>query len=140
MRTGKLLAIVAVAALGLGALNSHALAGKRQKRSTGVVFAAGSPTFMPGGEVSARGTMKKTAEACRPGRRMRLELTDSAGRLLATLGTSTSAKDGDWHLQGHLPDPLPSGAADVRVHTPKRLLSRYRCGSGSTFLVPLPAG
>src|SRR5262245_4481469 len=62
MRAAKMLAVLAIAALGIGLFSAVALAGKTKKK-TAVVFHTGSPTVSKSGQVAAVGTLHTTDTA-----------------------------------------------------------------------------
>jgi hypothetical protein len=134
MRTGKILAVLAIAALAIGSFTAVALAGKKKK--TVVQFFTSSPKVNKGGQVTAKGDLDSTARACRPSRSMKLFVTDSNGVVLATLDGSTSDQSGNWKLQGHLPSNLPSGSHSIQVKAAKRTAGKFVCRAGFSNLVP----
>ncbi len=136
MRAGRLIAVLAVAALGLGLFSAVAIAGKKKK--TSVVYFSGSPKFNNGGKVTAKGTLN-TASACKIGRGMKLQVLDSTGVVLSTLDGSTSDSNGNWILSGQLPNNLPAGTNSVRVKATKVSVGKYVCKAGVSTPVPVPA-
>ena len=136
MRAGRLLALVAVALLGLGFLSAPALAGKKKK--TGVVFFTQSPKINKAGKVNAKGTLK-TATACKVSRGVKLQAVDSAGVVIGVLDGSTTDQDGNWFLSGQLPATLPAGTNYVRVKATKRAVGKFVCKAGLSPSVPIPA-
>ncbi|HEX6587037.1 MAG TPA: hypothetical protein VF052_09810 [Solirubrobacterales bacterium] len=135
MKAGKLLAILAVAALGLGLLSATALAGKKKK--TVVVFFTQSPKINKAGKVTAKGTLN-TASVCKPNRGMRLQVLDASGVVIATLDGATSDESGNWLLSGQLPSTLPAGTNYLRVKATKRSVKKFVCKAGVSPLVPVP--
>ena len=135
MRAGKLLAVLAVAALGLGLVSATALAGKKKK--TAVVFFIQSPKFNKTGKVNAKGTLN-TVDVCKVNRSMRLQVVDASGVVTGTLDGSTSDSSGNWNLSGQLPSPVPAGSS-VRVKANKRTAGKFVCKAGVSPLVPIPA-
>jgi hypothetical protein len=136
MRAGKILVVLAVAALGVGLFSATALAGKKKK--TTVVFFSGSPKFSGNGKnVNAEGTLN-TASACKVSRSVKLFVTDANGVVLATLDGSTSDSSGNWSLQGQIPSTLPAGSHDVQVKANKRTAGKFVCKAGFSPLVPIP--
>lgn len=135
MRAGRLLALVAVALLGLGLLSAPALAGKKKK--TGVVFFTQSPKINKAGKVTAKGTLN-TANACEPNRSMRLQVVDATGVVIGTLDGGTSDSSGNWLLSGQLPSSLPAGTNSIRVKAKKRTVGKFVCTAGVSPLVPIP--
>jgi hypothetical protein len=116
MRAAKLLAVLAIAALGIGSFSAVAQAGKKMpKVKTPVVFANQSPNFNSG-KVSANGHVSKH-DACSK-MSMSLQVLDKNGVLLTTLDSTTS--DFGWALSGQLPQSLPAGTNYVRVKAKKR--------------------
>jgi hypothetical protein len=136
MRAGRLLVVIAVAALGLGLFSASALAGKKKK--TSVVYFGGNPKFNNSGKVTAKGTLN-TASACRVARGMRLQVLDQTGAVLSTLDGSTSDSNGNWSLSGQLPSTLPAGTNSVRVKATKLSVGKYVCKAGVSTAVPVPA-
>ena len=63
MRAAKVLAVLAIAALGIGSFSAVALAGKKKK--TAVVFFSGSPKIKENRKVTAKGSLN-TVSACAP--------------------------------------------------------------------------
>jgi hypothetical protein len=137
MRTpGKTaLALIAIAALSLGAFSAVALAG--QKKKTSVVYFTGSPKINKGGKVTAKGSLN-TASACKPSRGMRLQVLDATGTVIATLDGSTSDSTGNWSLSGQLPSNLPAGTNSVRVKATKRTVNKFVCQAGVSTPVAIP--
>lgn len=138
MRTaGKsTLALIAVAALCLGAFSAVAIAGK--KKSTEVVFFSGSPKFNKSGKVTAKGGLN-TASACKPSRGIRLQAIDVNGVVIATLDGTTSDSSGNWSVSGQLPNGLPAGTNSVRVKATKRSAGKFVCKAGVSTPVAIPA-
>jgi hypothetical protein len=136
MRTAKLLAAFAIAALVLGSMSAAALAGKKKK--TAVIYFSGSPKFNKSGKVTVKGALN-TASACRSGRGMRLQLLDSTGTVTAVLSGSTSDPSGNWKVQGQLPRNMPAGTTSVRVKATKSTPGKLVCRAGVSIPVPAPA-
>jgi uncharacterized protein YfaS (alpha-2-macroglobulin family) len=134
MRAGRILALLAVAALSLGLFSATALAGK--KKRTTVVFFSGSPKVNGAKNVTAKGTLS-TANACKPARGMKLSVLDANGVILATLDGSTSDANGNWKLQGQLPSTLPAGPKSLQVKASKRVVGKFVCRAGFSPLVPI---
>jgi hypothetical protein len=130
------LALIAVAALCLGAFSAVAIAGKKKK--TAVVYFTGNPKFNKGGKVTAKGTLN-TASACKPSRGVRLQVMDANGVVIATLDGSTSDSSGNWGLSGQLPNTLPAGTNSVRVKATKRSAGKFVCKAGVSTPVAIPA-
>jgi hypothetical protein len=76
MRTAKAIAVLAVAALAIGAFTAVALAGNKKK--TTVVFFNTSPKFNSTGKVTAKGTLNSTS-VCKAGRGVKLQQLDATG-------------------------------------------------------------
>jgi hypothetical protein len=128
MRAAKLVAVLAIAALCVGAFGAEALAGKKKK--TRVTFFSGSPKVGGGGKVTARGALS-SASACEPARGMRLFMTDAAGAVLSTLGGSTSDAGGNYSLRGQVPASVPKSApVYVQVKAVKRTAGKFVCRAG----------
>jgi hypothetical protein len=135
MRTAKVLAVLAIAALAMGSFTAVALAGKKKK--TGVIFFSGSPKINKGGKVTAKGSLN-TASACEPSRSMRLQVLDANGVVLTTLDGRSSDATGNWSLSGQLPNNLPAGTNSVRVKAKKRTVGKFVCQAGVSASVPIP--
>jgi uncharacterized protein YfaS (alpha-2-macroglobulin family) len=136
MRAAKLLAIIAIVTVSVGALSAVALAGIKKK--TSVIFFTTSPKFNKGGKVNAKGALN-TASACEPNRAMRLQVLDANGVVLATLDGTTSDSAGNWALSGQLPNSLPAGTNFVRVKAKKRTVGKFVCQAGVSASVAIPA-
>ena len=122
MRAAKVLAVLAIAALGIGSFSAVAQAGKKMpKVKTPVVFANQSPNFNSG-KVSANGHVSKN-DACSK-MSMSLQVLNKNGVLLTTLDSTTS--DFGWALSGQLPQRLPAGTNYVRVKAKKRTVLDVR--------------
>jgi hypothetical protein len=135
MRAGRLLVVLAVAALGVGLFSATAFAGKKKK--TAVVYFNGSPKFNGAGKVTAKGTLN-TASACKVARGMRLQLLDQTGVVVSTLDGSTSDTNGNWSLSAQLPTALPAGTNSVRVKATKVSVGKFVCKSGVSTPVAIP--
>ena len=131
----RLLAVLAVAALGLGAFTAVALAGK--KKRTSVIYFAGSPKIQNSGKVTAKGSLN-TSSACKPARGMRLQALDQTGTVFATLDGGTTDKSGNWSLSGQLPASLPAGTNSVRVKATKASVGKFVCKAGVSTPVVIP--
>src|SRR5512144_2650576 len=97
MRVGRVLAVLAVAALCVGLFTAVALAGKKKK--TTPIFFSGSPKINKGGNVNAKGSLN-TAGACKPNRAVRLQAVDANGNVFATLDGATTDSTGNWNMAG----------------------------------------
>jgi hypothetical protein len=137
MRAARMLAVLAVAALGLGLFTAAAVAGKKKK--TSVIYFAGNPKINKSGKVTARGSLN-TASACKPGRGIRLQALDQAGTVFATLDGATSDASGNWSVSGQLPSSLPVGTNSVRIKATKASVGKFVCKAGFSTPVPIPAG
>ena len=134
--TKATLALLAVAALCLGAFSAVALAGK--KKDTVVTFFVNNPTFNPGGEVKAKGTLS-TVTVCKTQRVVKLQVVDTNGAVIATIDeNATKNTSGNWSLSGHLPKNLPAGTNSVRVKAKKRTAGKFVCKAGVSISVPIP--
>jgi hypothetical protein len=148
MRAAKVLAVLAIAALGIGSFSAVAVAGKQKKKT---VVSAGWSFFQPGScpappgavcrplEVSARGSLN-TVSACESSRSMRLQVLDTNGVVLTTVDGSTSDASGNWKLSGQLPETLPAGTNYVRVKAKKRTVGKFVCQAGFSPLERNPTG
>ena len=135
MRVGRVLAVLAVAALCVGLFTAVALAGKKKK--TTPIFFSGSPKFSKGGNVNAKGGLN-TASACKPSRSVRLQAVDANGNVLATLDGDTTDSTGNWNMAGQLPNTLPAGTNYVRVKANKRTAGKFVCKAGVSVSVVIP--
>jgi hypothetical protein len=138
MRAGKPLAVLAIAAIALGALGATSSAALKKKKKTSVIFFAQSPSFNKSGKVTARGSLN-TANACESGRSMRLQVLDVTGVVITTLDGSTSDSGGNWRLSGQIPDNLRTPTNSVRVKAKKKTVSKFVCQAGVSPNVPIPA-
>jgi hypothetical protein len=136
MRAAKVLAVLAIAGLAVGAFSAAALAGKPKKK-TAVIFFSGSPKFNKSGKVTAKGALN-TSFACRGGRSVRFQLLDANGGVIAVLDGSTSDLSGNWKLQGQLPTLAP-GTYSVRVKATKFAAKKFVCRAGVSASVLIPA-
>jgi hypothetical protein len=136
MRAGRLLVVLAVAALGVGLFTASAFAGKKKK--TTVVYFSGNPKFNSNGKVTAKGTLN-TASACKVARGMRLQLLDQTGVVVSTLDGSTSDTNGNWSLSAQLPNTVPAGTNSVRVKATKLSVGKFVCRAGVSTPAPVPA-
>jgi hypothetical protein len=115
MRAAKMLAVLAIAALAIGAFSAVAQAGKKTPTvKTPVVFSNQSPNF-DNGKVSANGHVSKN-DACSK-MSMSLQLLNRNGKVLRKLDSTGS--DFGWALSGQLPKRLPAGTNYVRVKAKK---------------------
>jgi hypothetical protein len=137
MKAARIVALLAVAVLGLTLLTTVALAGGKKKK-TGVIYFAGNPKINSGGKVTARGSLN-TASACKVSRGMRLQALDQTGTVFSTLDGSTSDSNGNWSLSGQLPKSLPAGTNSVRVKATKRTAGKFVCKAGTSAPVVIPA-
>jgi hypothetical protein len=135
MRAAKVLAVLAIAALAIGAFSAVALAGNKKK--TKVLFFTSSPKFNKAGKVTAKGSINSTS-VCKPGRGVRLQVLDPTGAVIGTLDGSASDLSGDWKLQGQLPNSLAAGSS-VRVKATKITAGKFVCKAGVSIPVPIPA-
>jgi hypothetical protein len=143
MRAAKMLAVLAIAALGIGSLSAVALAGKSYKRKALEVVEADfcDPAFSipddpkwvchgPNPTVDKTGLVIAQVElfqigslvpACWESRSIRLQVLDTNGVVLTTLdGTRTGKREKIRTLSGQLPTTLPAGTNYVRVKMKKR--------------------
>jgi hypothetical protein len=137
-RTTTIIAVLALAALGLGLLSATALAGK--KKSTSVVFFTGYPKFSNGKgntNVTAKGALN-TVKACKISRSVKLQLLDSTGTVTGTIDGSTTDSNGNWILSGQLPSSVPAGTNSVRVKANKVSAGKYVCKAGVSPSVQVP--
>ncbi len=137
MRAGKLIAVLAVALLGLGLFSAGALASKKKKKTT-VIYFSGSPKFNSSGKVTVKGALN-TVKACRISRAVRLQLLDSTGTVIATLDGSSTDSNGNYSVSGQLPNGLSAGTDSVRVKALKETAGKYVCKAGFSTPVFTPA-
>ena len=137
MRTGRLIAVVAVAVLGLGLFSAVAMAGKSKKKSTSVIYFSGSPKFNSGGKVTVKGSLN-SVKACRISRGVRLQVLDSTGTVISTLTGSSTDSNGNFSLSGQLPSALPAGTNSVRVKALKDSAGKFVCKAGTSTPVAIP--
>jgi hypothetical protein len=138
MRAGRLIAVLAVAVLGLGLFSAVAIAGKSKKKSTSVIYFSGSPKFNSGGKVTVKGALN-TVKACRISRAVRLQVLDSTAVVIATLSGSSTDSNGNYSLSGQLPNALPAGTNSVRVKALKDSAGKLVCKAGVSTPVAIPA-
>jgi hypothetical protein len=137
MRAGRLLAVIAVAMLGLGLFSAGALAGGKKKKSTNVIYFSGSPKFNNSGKVTVKGALN-TVKACRISRAVRLQLLDQTGTVISTLDGSSTDSTGNYSVSGQLPSPQP-GTNSVRVKALKETAGKFVCKAGVSAPVVAPA-
>jgi flagellar hook assembly protein FlgD len=138
MRAGRLIAVLAVALLGLGLFSAGALAGGKKKKATNVIYFSGSPKFNNGGKVTVRGALN-TVKTCRISRAVRLQLLDSTGVVTSTLDGSSTDSNGNFSLSGQLTKGVPAGTNSVRVKALKETAGKFVCKAGVSASAPVPA-
>jgi hypothetical protein len=138
MRAGRLIAVFAVAVLGLGLFSAGALAGSKKKKATHVIYFSGSPKFNNSGKVTVKGALN-TVKACRVSRAVRLQVLDSTATVISTLSGSSTDSNGNFALSGQLPSALPAGTNTVRVKALKETAGKFVCKAGVSTPVPIPA-
>jgi hypothetical protein len=147
MRAAKVLAVLAIAALGIGSFSAVAVAGKQKKKTvvSDVLTRFSHPGSCPAPpadcrplEVSAKGSLN-TVSACESSRSMRLQVLEVKGLVLTTLDRSTSDASGNWKLSGQLPTTLPAGTNYVRVKAKKRTVGKFVCQAGFSPYEAIPA-
>jgi hypothetical protein len=131
----RLLAVLAITALAIGAFSAAALAGNKKK--TKVLFFTGSPKISKSGKVTAKGSLDSTS-VCKPARGVRLQVLDPNGAVTGVLDGSTSDLTGNWKLQGQLPNGVAAGSS-VRVKATKVTAGKFVCRAGVSIPVPIPA-
>ena len=136
MRAGRLIAVLAVALLGIGLFSAVAMAGGK-KKSTTVIYFSGSPKFNSSGKVTVKGALN-SVKACRISRAVRLQLLDSTGVVTTTLDGSSTDSNGNFSLSGQLPSPQP-GTNSVRVKALKETAGKFVCKAGVSTPVVAPA-
>ena len=163
MRAAKMLAVLAIAALGIGSFSAVAQAGTRYKgvhvkadfcdpenpwnQAHGVCHGP-NPEFDKSGLVIAQVELFQVGPlvplSCWESRSIRLQVLDTNGVVLTTLDGSTTPPvdrgvDPISTLSGQLPTTLPAGTNYVRVKTKKRTVALgagpYQ-GIGGTFQEP----
>jgi hypothetical protein len=137
MRAGRLIAVFAVAVLGLGLFSAGALAGSNKKK-TSVIYFSGSPKINTGGKVTVKGALN-TVKACRISRAVRLQVLDSTATVISTLSGSSTDSNGNFSLSGQLPSALPAGTNTVRVKALKDSAGKFVCKAGVSTPFPIPA-
>ena len=153
MRAAKVLAVLAIAALGIGSFSAVALAGKLKK--TIVQFQREGGLSFEGGKVNAKGGVRvkfpvgcgsrcqpsrdRWSAVCNPNRSMRLQILDTNGVVLTTLDGSKSNANGTWRLSGQRPTTLPAGTNYLRVKAKKRTVGKFVCKAGVSPTVAIPA-
>ena len=137
MRAGRLIAVLAVAVLGLGLFSAGALAGGK-KKATNVIYFSDSPKFNNGGKVTVKGALN-TVKTCRIARAVRLQLLDSTGVVTSTLDGKTTDSNGNFSLSGQLPNNVPAGTNSVRVKALKETAGKFVCKAGVSTPAPVPA-
>jgi hypothetical protein len=138
MRAGRLIAVLAVALLGLGLFSAVAIAGGKKKKNTTVIYFGGNPKFNSSGKVTAKGALN-TVKACRISRAVRLQLLDSTGTVISTLDGSSTDSNGNYSVSGQLPNGLPPGTNSVRVKALKETAGKFVCKAGVSPLAAVPA-
>jgi hypothetical protein len=141
MRAAKTLAVLAIAALGIGSFSAVALAGKPKKLKVKVDFSCDpflpadppcgslgqNPTVDKSGLVIAQVELFQRGEAgpCFESRSLRLQVVNRNGVALTTLDrTRTGKREKIWTLSGQLPTTLPAGTNYVRVKMEKRTVGK----------------
>jgi hypothetical protein len=137
MRAGRLIAVIAVAALGLGLCSAVAMAGSSKKKATSIIYFSGNPKFNNGGKVSVKGALN-TVKACRISRAVRLQVLDSTLTVIATLAGSSTDSNGNFSISGQVPAALPAGTNSVRVKALKDSAGKFVCKSGTSTPVAIP--
>jgi hypothetical protein len=131
----RVLVPLAAVALCLGLFGAEALAGKKKK--TTVTFFSGANKVNPVGKVTTKGSLK-TANVCKPFRSVKLFQTDASGNVQATLDGSTTDVNGNWKLQGQLPNTVPATApVYVKVKANKRTVGKIVCKAGFSPVLQL---
>jgi hypothetical protein len=138
MRAGRLIAVLAVVALGVGLFSAVAMAGGKKKKSTTVIYFSGNPKFNNSGKVTVKGALN-TVKACRISRGVRLQLLDSTGVVISTLDGSSTDSNGNYSVSGQLPNAQPAGTNSVRVKALKETAGKYVCKAGVSTPVAAPA-
>jgi hypothetical protein len=154
MRAAKVLAVLAIAALGIGSLSAVALAGQKTTvEKTTVVLCVWvndghrckshglgqNPTFEKSGLVSAEGWLEGAGGCIQNHRPMRLQLLNRNGVVLRTLDRSKADGSGGWTLSGKLPTTLPAGTNYVRVKAKEQTVGTEFCPAGFSRKVAIPA-
>ena len=137
MRAGRLIAVLAVALLGLGLFSAGALAGGKKKKSTTVVYFSGYPKFNNSGKVNVKGALN-TVKACRISRGIRLQRLDSTATVISTLAGSSTDSNGNYSISGQLPNGVPPGTNSVRIKALKETAGKFVCKAGVSTPAPIP--
>ena len=138
MKAGRLIAVLAVAALGLAMFSAGALAGSKTKKATNVIYFSGSPKFSNSGKATVKGGLN-TVKVCRISRAVRLQLLNSAGTVISTLDGSSTDSNGNYSLSGQLPSAQPANTNSVRVKALKDTAGKFVCKAGLSTPVLAPA-
>jgi hypothetical protein len=169
MRAAKLLAVLAIAAVGIGSFSAVALARKPLKNKVKVDFCdpalsspdpkwvchGPNPTFDKSGLVIAQVELfqRGAIGPCFESRSLRLQVLNTNGVVLTTLdSTRTGKREKIRTLSGQLPTTLPAGTNYVRVKMKQRTVGkvvqsdpvkhsegRDVCQAGFTRNVAIPA-
>lgn len=132
LKRRTVLVVLALVALGAGALGSQALAGKKKK--TTVVVNSGS--VLNGQQnVKVSGSLN-TATACLAARSMRLFLTDQNGAIQATIDSGTSLTGGTWKLSAKLATP-PTADQYLQVKAKKLTVGKFVCKAGLSKVIAI---
>jgi hypothetical protein len=147
MRAAKVLAVLAIAGLAIGAFGAVAVVGKSLKETDTVkvdfcdpdvfngpgprwVCHGPNPTVDKSGLVIAQVELFQRDSTFQPcwERRLRLQVLNKKGVVLATLDrTRTGKPEKIWTLSGQLPKTLPAGTNYVRVKMKKRTVGSVVC-------------
>ena len=141
MRAAKLLAVLAIAGLALGAFGAVSVAKKPFKYNVKVDFSCDPalPADPPCGSLGQNPTLDKsglvTAQVelfqrgpvgpCFESRSLRLQVVNRNGEGATTLDrTKTGKREQVWTLSGQLPTTLPAGTKYLRVKMEKRIVGK----------------
>jgi hypothetical protein len=132
MRKRILVAILAVALIGAGALGTQALAGKKKK--TVIVLNSG-PVLSGQQKVKVGGSLNSST-SCLAARSMRLFLTDASGNVQSTIDSDSSRSAGTWKLSAKLSAP-PTADQRLQVKAKKLAVGKFVCKAALSPLIEI---
>jgi ribosomal protein S19 len=144
MRAAKVLAVLAIAGLALGAFGAVAVAGKSPKEKVKVDFCdpalsspdlplfvchGPNPTVDKSGLVIAQVELFQRDSTFKPcyQRSLRLQVVNRNGKVLTTLDRTWTKREQIWTMSGQLPTTMPAGTNYVRVKMMKRTVGGHIC-------------
>lgn len=132
MRKRTVIAVLAVALIGAGALGTQAFAGKKKK--TTIALNSG-PVLSGQQNVKVGGSLNSTS-ACLAGRSMRLFLTDASGDVQSTIDSASSRTAGTWKLSAKLSAP-PTADQRLQVKVKKLTVGKFVCKAALSGLIEI---